>query len=336
MSNPEPITIVLPVYGRSELLGPALASVLALEEVEGSPWRLLIADDGSDASTQRFLEGWMAQHGAEHVEWRRRPHNLGLFANLNQAIGEASTAWVLLLCSDDLLLPSALTRLRALQQQWTEAGLILSSFHSINADGSPRPANSAWHHDQLSLNTALIPPKRFVPALLQLGSLNGNLTGMAFSRQLWQQTGPFRADWRHAADWEWLLRASEGGPVLLNREPIATVRTHAAQLSNSNRRSGHELQEVAEVVRQLRHHPLLADEPRRHHWAAHVMQFQLWNVLKASIRANRLRQGESLRAVHHSAGVINTMAALVRWLPKRWQHRHQQAMKGTASSRQAR
>jgi glycosyltransferase involved in cell wall biosynthesis len=336
MSNPEPITIVLPVYGRSELLGPALASVLALEEVEGSPWRLLIADDGSDASTQRFLEGWMAQHGAERVEWRRRPHNLGLFANLNQAIGEASTAWVLLLCSDDLLLSSALTRLRALQQQWPEADLILSSFHSINADGSPRPADNAWHHDQLSRHTALIPPQRFVPALLQLGSLNGNLTGMAFSRQLWQQAGPFRADWRHAADWEWLLRASEGGPVLLNREPIARVRTHAAQLSNSNRRSGHELLEVAEVVRQLRHHSLLADEPSRHRWAAHVMQFQLWNVLKASTRADGLGRREYLKAIHHSAGLLNTSAALVRWLPERWQQRLQKSINAIPGPRQAR
>jgi glycosyltransferase involved in cell wall biosynthesis len=317
MSNPEPITIVLPVYGRSELLGPALASVLALEEVEGSPWRLLIADDGSNADTQRFLEGWMAQHGAERVEWRRRPHNLGLFANLNQAISEASTAWVLLLCSDDLLLPSALTRLRALQRQWPEAGLILSSFHSINADGSPRPADSAWHHDQLSRNTALIPPERFVPALLQLGSLNGNLTGMAFSRQLWQRAGPFRADWRHAADWEWLLRASEGGPVLLNREPIATVRTHAAQLSNSNRRSGHELQEVAEVVRQLRHHPLVAHEPRRHRWAAHVMQFQLWNLFKQLRGQEAGERRAKLRAIQTSAGLRRSVLALMRSAPQR-------------------
>lgn len=336
MSNQEAITIVLPVYGRSELLEPALASVLALEEVEGSPWRLLIADDGSEASTQQFLQGWVERQGGERVEWRRRPQNLGLFANLNQAINEATTEWVLLLCSDDLLLPTALTRLSELWQQWPEAGLILSSFHSINADGSPRPADSAWHHDQLSRNTALIPPERFVPALLQLGSLNGNLTGMAFSRQLWQQAGPFRADWRHAADWEWLLRASECGPALLNREPIAKVRTHAAQLSNSNRRSGHELQEVAEVVRQLRHHPLVAHEPRRHRWAAHVMQFQLWNVLKASTRANRPSQRESLRAIHHSAGVINTIAALARWLPERWEHRHRQGRKGPASPRQAR
>jgi len=308
------ITIVVPVYGRSELLGKALASVLALEE---SQWRLLIADDGSDAATQRFLEDWLAQHGSKQVEWRRRPHNLGLFANLNLAIREATTEWVLLLCSDDLLLPSAITRLEQLRQEWPEAGLILSTFHSINADGSSRPADSAWYHNQVSRNTALIPPERFVPALLQLGSLNGNLTGMGFSRTLWQQARPFRDDWRHAADWEWLLRAAELGPLLMNREPIAKVRTHAAQLSNSNRRSGHELQEVAEVVRQLRHHPLLATEPRRHAWAAHRMQFQLWNLLKQWRGLEAGERRAKLRAIKTSAGLSRSTLALIRSAPKR-------------------
>ena len=317
MAQPqEPITILLPVYGRSELLEPALASVLALES-SPQPWRLLIADDGSDAGTAAFLERWLHAHGDGRVHWQRRPRNLGLFANLNQAIAEADTDWVLLLCSDDLLLPGALTRLQELRRQWPQAGLILSTFDSINGDGSPRPADSAWHHDQLSHDTALLAPERFVPALLRLGSLNGNLSGMAFSRELWRQAGPFRADWRHAADWEWLLRASAQGPLVLNRQPIARVRTHASQLSNSNRRSGHELTEVAVVVDQLRRHPLLAQELRRQRWAAQVMQHQLWNRLKQLPRHGPRPLLEGLGPIHAAAGLRATGLALLRSAPQR-------------------
>jgi len=316
--NEKAITIVLPVYGRSELLEPALSSVLA----QTSPnWRLLIADDGSDAVTQGFVERWLARHPDPRISWVRRPQNLGLFANLNKAIEEAVTGWVLLLCSDDLLLPSAVHELKALRQRWPEAGLILSTFESINTDESKRPTDSAWHHDQVSLETALVPPERFVPALLELGSLNGNLSGMAFSRSHWLATGPFRSDWRHAADWEWLVRASERRPLVLNRNPIAQVRTHGTQLSNSNRRSGHELQEVAEVVRSLVSHPLLANEPRRFGWAGHVMQFQLWNVLR---QAARHKPGDWLRqaqAVDKGAGLGQTVLSLIKWLPERWRRR---------------
>jgi GT2 family glycosyltransferase len=311
----EPITILLPVYGRADLLEPALASLLA----QTSPaWRLLIADDGSDPATLRWLEGWFAQHGDGRVQWIRRPHNLGLFANLNLAISEAETDWVLLLCSDDLLLPSAVATLAEARDRWPVAGLILSTFYSINADGRPRPADSAWHHDQVSRRTALIPPERFLPALLELGSLNGNLTGMAFSRSLWQQAGPFRDDWRHAADWEWLIRAAEQGPLLLSREPIAQVRTHPSQLSNANRTSGHELQEVAEVVAKLHHHLLLANEPRRHRWAAHVMQFHLWTLLKRLGRGDFEALRPTLGPIHRSAGLMQTGLALLAMFPQRW------------------
>ena len=316
MTEREPITIVLPVYGRSELLEPALASVLGLRQ---GHWQLLIADDGSDPTTQSFLQQWLERHGDPRVRWIKRPTNLGLFANLNQAIKEATTDWVLLLCSDDLLLPDALERLGELRLRWPDAALILSTFDSINADGSARPADSAWHHDQVSRDTALVPPERFVPVLLQLGSLNGNLTGMAFSRSLWRAAGPFRADWRHAADWEWLLRAAELQPLILNRTPIAQVRTHASQLSNSNRCSGHELQEVAEVVRQLRLHPLMANETRRHQWAAHVMQFQLWNLIKQIGRTPWAELQQALAAIQRAAGLRQTVRALAAWLPARWQ-----------------
>ena len=310
------ITIILPVYGRSELLGPAMESVLQLQD---PGWQLLIADDGSDADTQAFIKSWIdSQNHDTRVRWVRRPQNLGLFGNLNRAIEESQSEWVLLLCSDDLLLPHALGQLNEMRERWPDAGLILSTYESINEDGSPRPADSAWHHDQVSQETSLVAPERFVPALLQLGSLNGNLSGMAFSRSHWRAAGPFREDWRHAADWEWLLRASENEPLVLNRVPIAQVRTHERQLSNSNRRSGHELQEVASVVQQLREHPLLSDEPRRHRWAAHVMQFQLWNVLKQFRQTRPKELKQRLKAIHQSAGLRQTAWTLLRWLPTRW------------------
>jgi glycosyltransferase involved in cell wall biosynthesis len=302
-------SIVLPVYGRSELLEPALASVIALDKPD---WKLLIADDGSDLVTQQLLESWLAEQDDPRINWIQRPLNLGLFANLNQAIRDAETDWVLLLCSDDLLLPSALSTIQELQKDWPKSNLIISTHLSIDGKGDNRAGDSAWHHDQVTRSTAVINPERFVPALLELGSLNGNLTGMAFTKKLWQQAGPFREDWRHAADWEWLLRATERNPVLLNRNPIAEVRTHAAQLSNSNRHSGNELQEVATVVRQLREHPLLIDEIQRDEWAAHIMQHQLRNTLKMALTTKPLETIRRIRAIRSAAGISRTLESMLK------------------------
>ena len=315
------VTIVLPVYGRSELLREALNSI---RSQESDDWRLLIADDGSDEATQRLIDSWIKENQSLQIEWQKRPRNLGLFANLNQAIRESKTDWVLLLCSDDMLMPSAIGRLVELHREWPRARLILSTYKSINSDGSPRPDTSALYHDKLSRRTTLIPAERFVPALLELGSLNGNLTGMAFKRSLWMEAGVFREDWRHAADWEWLLRASSNEPLVLNRTPVALVRTHEGQLSNSNRRSGHELIEVAEVVKTLIDHPLLQNEPKRQAWGAHLMQFQLWNILKTGLGQPTARFFTRLQLVHSSSGIVRTGVALVQWLPSRWRQRNGQ------------
>ena len=188
----------------------------------------------------------------------------------------------------------------------------------INADGSQRPAVSSEHHNELRKTTGLVEPEQILPELLRMGSLNGNLTGMAFSKEHWQKVGPFREDWRHAADWEWLIRASETKPLLLNRKPIASVRTHEQQLSTQNRKSGHECREVAAVVTSLLKHPNLKDEPRRKEWAGHVMQFQLWNLIKAASQGNWRQLPDGLMAIHRSTGLRQSMVSMLCWLPERW------------------
>lgn len=309
------ITIILPVYGNSPWLKEAFQSVVAQQS---GNWKLLIADDGSDQLAHDWLEAKIDILQDQRIKWVRRPRNLGLFANLNQAIRESDTEWIVILCSDDKLQVHAITYLEQLNQDWPKAGLILSSFESINSDGSQRPADSGRHHDQLRTDTGLVEPQQMIPELLRLGSLNGNLTGMAFSKEQWRKVGPFREDWRHAADWEWLIRASETDPLLLNRSPIASVRTHGQQLSVRNRQSGHECREVAGVVKILLEHPMLHDKTGKHQWAGHVMQFQLWNLLKRASHGDWHQFPESLRAIHNSAGIRQTCLCLLRWMPTRY------------------
>ena len=314
--NGQSITILLPVYGRAELLAEAWASL----QVQTDPhWQLLIADDGSDGAT----EAWIAAVPAKDPRtiWIRRSQNLGLFANLNSALETlAEGSWVLLLCSDDRLLPHAVATIKKLQNQWPEAPWILSTHLSIGSKGEPLANTSAVDHSQFASTTRTFRSHEFIPLLLRYGSINGNLTGMAFSVQLWREAGEFRSDWRHAADWEWLIRASEKAPVLLNREPIAEVRSHPAQLSNANRLAGDELPEVAEVQRLLLAHPTMQDERRRYKWAAHRLQFQLWNLLKQSANGHWHGVLPGFAQIHKTVGLLPALIALLAWLPQRWRN----------------
>ena len=308
-----PISIVLPVYGRQELLPKALDSLLKLEN---SQWQLVIADDGSDQQTKRLIARWIDKNQDVNTKWSQRNENLGLFANLNLAMKEINTEWVTILCSDDVLKPNAISTILECQKKWPQAKLILSTFESINSDGSSRPPDNKEHHDRISGSTKLIPAETFIPALLEHGSINGNITGMTFSKTLWGKCGPFRAKWRHAADWEWLLRAAEKGPILLNRESIAKVRTHNGQLSNQNRKSGHEITEVGEVVNLLRQHRLISTNPNRDLWSARIMQHQLWNVLKGIPKGNIQNIPQNLTIIHKSAGLRLVFIHMIKRLVK--------------------
>ena len=307
------ITVVLPVYGRADLLAEAWQSLKLQSDPE---WQLLIADDGSDDYTANWIESEPAKDC--RTNWIRRKHNIGLFANLNAALDTLPIhSWVLLLCSDDRLLPDAISNIKNLQLDWPGVSWILSTHLSIDNSGKPTAATSVKDHNCFSLNSCTIAASEFIPLLLQHGSINGNLTGMAFSMQLWRDAGEFRSDWCHAADWEWLIRAVEQAPVLLSRAPIAEVRSHGSQLSNKNRFSGDELREVAAVQLALINHPLLRAEPQRLSWAAHRMQFQLWNLIKQVINFHWHGVGPGLIEIQRTVGLLPCFIALLAFLPKR-------------------
>ena len=310
----EPITIILPVYGRQGMLEQALGSVLSQK---CSDWKLIIADDGSDEQTKEMLKEWIYKRKDARVRLVERENNLGLFRNLNKAIEESETEWIVILCSDDILEATAVQRLLEIREKMQVDSLILSTFTSIDSKGMNISGSSKWHHDQISRVSRFISPSEFVPMLLKLGSLNGNITGMSFSKTLWTDTGGFREDWRHAADWEWIVRATEDNGVILNRIPIAKIRTHDGQLSNENRRNGSEIREVAEVVKCLKGHYLMRKARDRKKWACHIMQFQLWNVLKGIRRYSLIELIQVLVKIEDSAGLIPTVAAMVRFIPKR-------------------
>jgi len=305
------ITIILPVYGSSSLLKAALSSVYAQTDPD---WRLHIADDGSDAQTKKLISDHLHDH---RVSCARRAKNIGLFANLNQAISEVLTPWQLILCSDDELNTDAISRLKALIHDYPDSRLILSSYESIDAHGDLRYDVNGEFYDRFVPETKCFPPGELLKPLLRFGSINGNITGLLIHQSLFVDAGLWRSEWTQAADWEWLTRASVQTPVLINRYPIARVRVHEGQLSVSNQKTQRELRETLELLKVLLNHPLLSRYSERYRWASYHGQFQLWNTFKASPRIGIYQTFRQLLAIHRSIGLRRTTCALVQSFPGR-------------------
>ena len=305
------ITIVLPVYGRSELLRDALESVYLQEDPD---WRLLIADDGSDDQTAELIQQQVSDCRVKVVQ---RPKNLGLFGNLNAALDDVDTPWLLILCSDDCLEAQAIGQLKKSIASAPGVRLILSSYHSIDVNGACRTDVNGTFYDRFAPSTCLFKPGALLQPLLQYGSINGNITGLLIKHSLFSDAGPWRADWSQSADWEWLIRACTHTSVLVRREPIARVRVHEGQLSVSNRKLQRENLETLELLSGLLRHPQLQNCRRRRRWAAHHAQFLLWNVIKALPRVGFQATVHQLVLIQRHVGLLLTVLALLSTLPRR-------------------
>lgn len=302
------ITVVIPVYGRSELLTKALDSVYGQSY---GCWRLLLADDGSDQKTLGVIRKQLKD---KRVSTVRSKINTGLFNNLNQSIHEVSTDWMLILCSDDILEVNAIQRLEECLDTFPDCELVLSSFRTICEEGKLRFDTNGYFYDRFAPETTVFEEGGLLVPLLKYGSINGNITGMLIKKSLFDKVGIWRADWSQAADWEWLIRACEKTRVLINRESIARVRVHSGQLSVANRKDCREGIETMQVLGILRKNILLDSYPDKMRFLAHHAQFILWNTIKGSISRSPWTTVKELKYIHKYVGLRVTFASLV------WKH----------------
>jgi len=316
MSDSNPlVSIILPVYNRQEFIAQAIDSVL---NQTYNNWELLIADDASGVETQSFLRQY---EGIPQVKLCVNTVNHGLFGNINKTIKTAKGQYILILCSDDFLKPLCLETLVALQSQYQEARLIISSFDAVNENGETMPSAIDFYYDQFARDTSLWFPKQLVPILLQYASINGNITGMWFSKKVFEEIGGFRDNWTHAADWEWIYRVSRTYPVLISRTNIAIIRNHDKQLSVDNRVNLRGTIEVSEVVKMLLTDEYLSAIPQRKLWARHIMQYHLWLACKFLLKGYWGKFQIIIKAVNNSTGFWETLWQMIKWLPVRWQIR---------------
>jgi glycosyltransferase involved in cell wall biosynthesis len=308
------ISVVLPVYNRIEYLGQAIDSVLTQTYKN---WELIIADDASDENTKEFL----AQYNEiSNIRIYSNPKNLGLFTNLNQAIRQSKGECLLLLCSDDLLLPECLQNSLSFLRNNSQVEIVLSAFKVIDLNGEELPSASIFYYNQIISQTSqLLNSNEVLPLLLQHGSINGNLSGMFFTRKLYEKVGGFREDSVQIADWEWVYRVAKITPIFMSKIPVAVIRSHQKQLSAVNFKNLRNSLEVIEMVSILLKDPILVELDAAPRWALHIMQLHLWYALKFALKGYLKEAFTLAQAINQVTGFGKTLWAMLRWLPQRWQ-----------------
>ena len=211
------VSIILATFNRLELLRSSVDSVLSQTFRD---WELIIADDGSDATTRRFLES-LASPGRVRVLWLE--HSGRPAVARNAALREARGEYIALQDSDDLWLPRKLEiQLDSLRRNpgraWSH-----TKYQLVDASGAPTawtrrtggwPTPGGWILDQLIRGETVIA-----------------LPSVVATRRLLQQAGGFDEQLTDSEDYELWLRLARHSEIDAVDELLTLVRRHGQHFS---------------------------------------------------------------------------------------------------------
>ncbi|MGE3285737.1 MAG: glycosyltransferase family 2 protein [Pseudonocardia sp.] len=169
MTRPaDTVDVMLPHYGRLDLVQETIRSVLAQED---PAWRLTIVDDSGDTTDDTFGR-WCAALGDERVRYLRNPQNLGINRNFARCVELVDCELAVIVGSDDLLLPGYVATVRAAFAAHPEVAIVQPGVEVVGPDGLPA-------------RTLVDLSKRWIFAPRTTGVLGGEALAVSLLRGNW-------------------------------------------------------------------------------------------------------------------------------------------------------
>src|SRR5579872_3241081 len=211
------VSIVLATFNRLQLLRSSVDSVLS--QTFGD-WELIIADDGSDEPTKRFLES-LEKPGRVRVLWL--DHSGRPAVARNAALREARGEYVAFQDSDDLWLPRKLEAQVDSLRRNPDRAWSHTKYQLVDLAGAPIawarrtggwPTPGGWILDQLIRGETVIA-----------------LPSVVASRRLLQRVGGFDERLNDTEDYELWLRLARCSEIDAVDELLTLVRRHDEHFS---------------------------------------------------------------------------------------------------------
>lgn len=199
------LSIVIPTFNTAQM---TLATCRAALAAAPPATEVIVVDDASTDETRALLARELP---AVRVLAMRT--NVRFAGAANAGVAEAHGALVLLLNSDAVVTPDALTALMA--EFARDARLGVAGARLLNADGSPQWSGGAlptlaWMAVLAGGFAPLLPRRRLSPGGANVAWVSG--AAMAFRREVWESAGPLRESYRfYAQDLDFCVRARAAG-----------------------------------------------------------------------------------------------------------------------------
>ncbi|MBW8761690.1 MAG: glycosyltransferase [Microbacterium sp.] len=126
-----PLDICVPYWGDPATFIETIESVRAQED---PAWRLVIIDDGYPGTA---IAEYVDDLADERILYTRNETNVGIIENFRRAVAAAEGSHVVVLGSDDLLLPNYVSHVRQTIAAFPDADVIQPGVRVIGSDGTP-------------------------------------------------------------------------------------------------------------------------------------------------------------------------------------------------------
>lgn len=209
------ISVIIPTYNQALYLGKTLDSVLSQLYF---PFEIIVVDDGSTDQTKQILKSYSQAHSSIH--WVSQS-NQGPSCARNHAVALSQGNYLALLDADDLMDSQRLAlQYQALQENPSKAG-VYTALTLIDSKGKKIKEIHSQPYLPQDLK-ALMLFRNVIPAHSTL-----LLKKECFSNNLYDET------YRHAEDYEFMLRLVEHHELLYLDLPLTCYRRHENNLSNN-------------------------------------------------------------------------------------------------------
>jgi len=204
-------SILMPAYNREKYVGQAIDSILSQTF---SDYELFLIDDGSTDKTVQIAESY-----GSRVKLLRQT-NQGPEVARNKAAAVAQAEYLVLLDSDDLLLPCALATYDRIIRNFESPSLIIGAMTNFQ-DGQAIPADS---------NSALpVKVLKFRDYLSKDVSLGLSSSRIVVRKSVFDEVGGLRnstAKTFHLDSLNLILKVCTHGPCIVVREPFTVAYRH--------------------------------------------------------------------------------------------------------------
>jgi glycosyltransferase involved in cell wall biosynthesis len=222
------VSVIVPTYNRAGLIEETLDSVAAQTY---RPVELIVSDDASTDGTSGLVERWGGKGSLRSCRYLPLSSNSGKSAAVNAALGIATGEYVMILDSDDLLLPEAIATQVGFLERHPEAGMV--SANALELAGS-RKTGTVLGSFGRNIGGGIggsFGEGAEIPDVVRVhGSLllNGNTvisSTALIRRRAIDAVGRLDETLQIVHDWDYWIRISKKFPIGYVRTPLVYYRT---------------------------------------------------------------------------------------------------------------